>query len=239
MLSRRWGLAQDTMPKKSEKEKNKDLVKFDNSKYKELAKVGMKGVDPADIRPPKILLMQKMSDREAFADKEGNQPKVGQYFHTGTQTIYDEFECYFIMATKGTWIDRRASEKEGREIEKDQYVTIGVLADDMRPFGMTFRSSSLYTLSSLFTAAASNQRPMFSFKIKMETKELSNDQGKWLIPVARIVGQEEDEEKLNKLMDYAMRFDQKSNEYKKDDEENTQQNEGEASDDDEGEDVPF
>lgn len=200
------------------KKSENQITKFDKDKLKKLSRVGMRGVPSEDIRPPKMLLMQKISDREAFTDSEGNQPKVGQYFHTGTNTIHDEFECYFIMATKGTYIDRRESEKQGQDVEKDQYVVIGIMKNDMRPFGMNFRSSSLYTLSSLFTAAASAQRPMFSFLIKMETKELSNENGNWLIPVARIVGQEEDEDKLNTLMDYAMQFDVKSEEYKRDDE---------------------
>ena len=41
----------------------------------------------------------------------------------------------------------------------------------------------------------------------MEKKELENSQGKWFIPVCRIMGVEADSSKLSQLEEIALRFD--------------------------------
>jgi len=182
------------------------ITKYDAKDLEALAKVGMKGVDPTDIRPPKVVLIQKSSTLADFVDTEGKNPKVGQFFHTGRLEILESFECYFLMATKGIWIDRRKPDNP----EMDQYIAIGVTADDLRPFGMNFRSSSLFALSPLFTAAASNRRPMFSIKCKVETKQLQNEKGEWTIPVVRIVSLVDDAALLTELKGFALSFDAKT-----------------------------
>ena len=186
-------------------EKGKELTTI-SDKLAEYAQIGMRGVDPLDIKPPKIILMQKSSNLSDFVDSDGNNPKVGQFFHTGKLQILDTFECYFLVATKGEWVNRRAGKTES----EPQYIAVGVTADELRPFGMNFRSSSLYALSSLFTAAASNKRPMFSIKCKVETKDLSNEKGAWTVPVVRVVELEADPKILNQLKAYAIGFDAKS-----------------------------
>ncbi len=85
---------------------------------------------------------------------------------------------------------------------------IGATSGDLILFGMLFRSSSLYTLSSLFTAVSTNKRPMFSFKVTFETKELSNDEGlKWYVPVCRVASKEDDGNALMMLEDLAKGFE--------------------------------
>ncbi len=168
--------------------------------------VGMSKVDPLDIRPPMVLLIQKSSALEDFTDAQGNTPKLGQFFHNGKMKIVDSFECYFLFAAKSTWINRRKPELG----QLPQYKAIGACAIDFTLFAMNFRSSSLYTLSGLFTATKSMNRPMYSLKCTIESKSLENKDGKWWIPAIKKIEPEEDPEKLKKLYDLAHGLDAKA-----------------------------
>ena len=188
------------------KKEKKAIVKYGESRLKANVKVGMRGVDPADIRPPRMLLLQKSSELSQYVDTDGIKAKVGQFFHTGKLKIYNTFQCYFIFAAKTKYTDKRKQE----EGAKDQYQAIGVMVDDLSLFAMVFRSSSLYTLSPLFSVAASLSRPMYSFLCEVETKELSGDKGTWLIPVLRIKKPEKDPGKLVLLEEKAKTLDMRS-----------------------------
>jgi len=190
------------MKETNDKEK-KELVLYNKEYLQSQQGVGMSRVDPKDIRPPEIRLIQKSSDFASFVDSNGKVPITGQFFHNGRLEIFDTFECYLIFAAKSVYIDKRKPE----EGEKEQYRAIGVLADDMSLFGMVFRSSSLYTLSPLFTATVAGKRPMYSIKVKFETKELQGEKGTWRIPVLRIIGFEEEPSKLKELEEMALRYD--------------------------------
>ncbi len=197
----------------SSDQKNTGIQKYGEAELTQDSMIGMSKVDMADIRPPQILLIQKSSDEEAFRDPKGTKPSVGQFFHTGKMEIMDSFECYFLFAAKGKYVNKIKPE----EGEKDQYRVIGVMWDDLSTFGMVFRSSSLFCLSPLFTAALSQKRPMFSIRVKIETKSLENDKGKWWVPVCRVLEPEEDFGKLKVLSDLAKRYDRKAEEIVRDD----------------------
>lgn len=194
--------------------KDKQIVTYNDEKLKAMAQVGMKNVDPKDIRPPQILLTQKSSNFDQMVDTMGNNPKPGQFFDTGKLKILPEFECYFVFAAKSKYTDRNKPDRG----ELDQYKAVGVL-DDGSIFGMTFRSSGLYTLSPLFSLTASQMRPMFSIRVKMETKKLENELGQWYVPVCRIVSMESDGKKLAQLEEIALQFDKNSDVVFKEDEE--------------------
>lgn len=173
---------------------------------KDFAGMGMKQVDPTDIRPPQILLVQKMSDTEQMMSVDGMVPKLGQFYHTGKRTIMDEFDAYFIYASKGTFIDTRKTDKP----VLPQYSVVGMLQDDLSMFGMLLRGSSLWALNSLFSVSVSEGYPMFAFKCHVENKKLSNDKGEWWIPVVRVGELETDNAKLDMLFKAAKQLDEKS-----------------------------
>jgi len=168
--------------------------------------IGMSKVDPADIRPPMILLIQKSSSTEDFTDSGGNTPKLGQFFHNGKMKILDSFECHILYAEKGTWVNKRKPELG----KLPQYRAIGAMADDNSLFAMVFRSSSLYTLSGLFTATKSMKRPMYSLKLTIENKMLENKDGKWWIPVVRKIEKENRASKLMELYELAHGLESKA-----------------------------
>jgi len=182
------------------------LVKYTGQRLRELSNIGMKRVDADDVRPPQILLTQKLSDFDNLVTVEGKKPKVGQYFHTGKLQILDKFECYFVYAAKSKYTDTRKPEKG----ELEQYKAVGVM-DDGSIFGMTFRSSFLYCLSSLFSMTSAQMRPMFSIRVKMEQKLIEGDKGSWFVPVCRIVSMENNAKKLQELEVIAMKFDARDN----------------------------
>ena len=129
----------------------------------------MSKVDPLDIRPPTVLLVQALSDKTEMVNKNGKEAKDGQFFHTGKKKVWDTFDCYILFASKGTYIDRRKPD----EGEKDKYSAIGILKEDIEEtpplfFGMSFKVSSLFALSPLFQAVQSQHAPMFSFNVTFE-----------------------------------------------------------------------
>ncbi len=182
--------------KKEEKEAN--LIKPSDD-----FKIGIRYVDKDDIRPPSILLINQSSKTDNFIDQNGNKPSPGEFYHTGTLRILQEFDCYFIWAAKSNYIDKRKIELGEQPI----YKAIGIMADDFSIFGMRFKSSSLYTLSPLFTAVMANQKAMYSFKCKISSKLISGKKGYWYIPVLRVSGIEEDKEKLTILRKMATDYD--------------------------------
>ena len=52
---------------------NKLAQIYDTDYLKKVQNIGMSKVDPADIRPPSILLVQKSSDLSLFQDVTGNR----------------------------------------------------------------------------------------------------------------------------------------------------------------------
>lgn len=187
-----------------EKTEKKELQLADDGVLQTMAGMGMSGVDPADIRPPQIILTQKSSDFSLLVDKKGEVAKTGQFFHTGKREIYEEFDCYFLWANKSKYIDRRKEDQP----ELEQYQVVGVLKEDQSLFGMTLRSSAMNVLSSLFSAAVSQKMPMFVYNCHMETKTLSNDKGEWTIPVCRVGEVERDQGVIDDLYSLTKKFDE-------------------------------
>jgi len=173
--------------------------------------IGLK-VSKEYIRPPQIILIQSNSK---VVDSEGKKIEAGKFYHTGKLKVMDSFNCHFIYVKKDSFVDKRGG---GDGQLKPRFVAIGV-DDELSLFGMIFKNTYLYTLSSLFTAVASNQKPMFVFKCKMETKELSGVKGDWFVPVLRIQGEETDESKLKILEELAKGYDQMREVNIKDDDE--------------------
>ena len=188
--------------------KNTQMVKYKDEYLEKQVKIGMSKVDPMDIKPHQIKLIQKSSSLGDFIDAEGNQAKVGQFFHTGRLQILEKFEAYILFAAKGKYTNRLKPEL-GILL---QYTAIGAMADDLSMFGMTFRSSALFTLSPLFTVAIAQKRPMYSIRVKFESKEVTGEKGSWFIPVLRIVGEETDEVTLDILEKQALMFEKKADE---------------------------
>ena len=195
------------------KKEEKAIVVYGKDRLAANASIGMKEVDPMDIRPPQIMLIQKSSTLSDFIDKSGKQAEVGDFFHTSRFEILKEFEAYFIFAAKSKYISRIKPE----EGEKEQYKVLGCMADDFSLFGMTFRSSALYTLSKLWSTAMANKIPMYSILCKIETKKLSGEKGEWFIPVLRIVKLEENADWLIFLEDLAKGFEVKGPELTEED----------------------
>lgn len=178
------------------------IIKYNDEYFKKIYNIGLK-IEKSDIKPPTIILIQKSSDTSKMTTAEGEVPKPGEYFHTGRLEIMKEFNCHFIFVAKSFYHDKRKPEGE----PKPQFKAIGVMADDFSVFGMTFKGTYLYTLSSLFTAVTSQEKPMFLFKCRMEAKQISGAKGDWFVPVLRLEGIEEDENKIKILEEIAKTYD--------------------------------
>ena len=159
------------------------LAVLDDQALAEMSNLGMEGVDPRDIRPPSILLIHAimLGKDHTFVDATGVAARSGQYFNTGSNEIYDSFDAYFLFAHKAKYFDANS------DTEEEKYQVIGVMADTLMPFSMTFKKSSMNALTPLWTFARSMKRPLFSIKVHVESKEVtSSNNGKtWSIPVVR------------------------------------------------------
>ena len=176
---------------------------FGAGRLADMKNIGTSKVDPKDIRPPRMLLVQKSSTIDEMVDSEGKKPEPGQFFHTGTKKIMNTFECYVLFAAKGTWEDRN---KEPYEV-KNAYNALMALKEDLSLFGMSFRSTSIYTLSGLFTAKESQKVPMFAFNVTFESKQLEFKGKQWFTPVIRIGNIESDPIVFDELYKMASGFD--------------------------------
>ena len=196
---------------KESQEADKDIVLSEDSLSK-YSNVGMSKVDPMDILPPQILLIQKTSDLSMMQDTEGKTPKLGQFFHTGKKAIYDTFEGYIVFAGKSEYTNRRQTNPDGSHPILRQYKVIGVMKEDLSMFGMSFRSTAFYALSNLFTISKTQKKPMFAFNVMFENKKISGDKGEWFVPVVRVNELETDNKVLQKLLTIALSFEKKAEE---------------------------
>ena len=186
---------------------NKDtaVVTYNDQWAKDHMHMGMSGVDPKDIRPPQILLVQKSSKLKDMKSTDGKIPVPGQFFHTGKFQIMDSFECYVLSATKSKFVNRN---KKDEPVE-DQYTIVGLMKSDLSIFGMRFTGTSLWALSPLFTATVAQKRPMCNFNVTMETKFIEGKQNDWFVPVPRIGVPETDASVMNEVMLLATQLDKK------------------------------
>lgn len=200
-------------PKASAENKKKgeetQLIVQNRGKLASMSGIGMENVDPIDIKPPQILLVQKSSNIGEMIDRNtGKTPLFGQFFHTGKQEILDFFDCYFIYAAKQEWIDRR---KGGEPVP--QYAAVGMMIEpdkSLSLIGMKFRKTSYYALSSLFTQATSQKLPMFMFKCHVTSKLINGQKGDYHVVSVKTDGIEEDEITFRELYDMAAKFSEKS-----------------------------
>lgn len=192
-------LTDEAIEKAVSQDEAKSLALYE--KFKDEVDLGIKKVDPADIRPPQIILVQKTTDLALVEDTNGNQAEIGQFYHTGKRVIYTAFNCNFIYAAKTKFINRFHDNEEW-----DQYQALGVL-DDGTLFGMTFRSTALYALSKLFQAVKGAALPMFLFNCKVESQLIKGEKGDWYVPAIRVGNMVEDEGRVDFLHSLAREFD--------------------------------
>lgn len=184
--------------------KTKALTTKEYEAFREMSGLGMAKVDPKDIRPPQIILVQKTSDMTNLEAVDGKKPEIGQFYHTGKREIYTSFDCHFVFAAKSKFVNKMKNNELW-----DQYVSLGVLPDQSL-FGMTFRSTALYALSKLFTAAKSQQIPMFAFNVTVEAKKIDGEKGSWFVPTIKVGGLVENPGEFDFLYSLAKDFDAQS-----------------------------
>lgn len=164
--------------------------------------MGMKQVDPNDIRPPRVILVQNIKDKTELKDNSGKECPDGSYFNSGTNEIFEKLDCYFIYAKKGVHVNKL--HEDWGELPKYDAIAVNTKG---KMFAITFKNTSRNALSKVFTAVSSQRYPMFAFKCSLETKMISDDGKSWYISVVRVGEIEPDQGRLNRLMKMAQRFD--------------------------------
>ncbi len=200
-------LKKEVKTEKKAEEKEKALALAD---LKKMAKVGMKNVDPLDIKPPRVILVQGIKDKSELKDKSGVVCPDGQFFSDGANEIFEKMACYILYAAKGTHINKRHPDRG----DLPKYDAIGMKPDGQL-FTITFKNTGRNALSKLFTATKVQGLPMFAFQCSLETKLINgtDEQGQplqWWIPVIRVGEVETDAKILAELIRLAKGLDEKT-----------------------------
>ncbi len=80
--------------------KETELATYDQMRMRKNFSLGTTGVDPSDVMPSMVKLVQGTTDLDRVKDSEGISAKVGQFFFYGDKSILDSIEGYILNLAK-------------------------------------------------------------------------------------------------------------------------------------------
>lgn len=188
---------------KKVKKEEKALVTYDQVRMSKNVALGTAGIDPADVMPVQVKLVQGSSDFSKLIDESGTQAKVGQYFFMGDKSIHETVKCYVLSLAK---VNDPFNPRDDGSFEK-MYRMIAVFDDLKTPFTMNFRRGAIYTIKSLISNVFSQKRGVYTFKIELSYEQRKGKEGNYLVPVVKIIKNEDVPEILNMLERGAQKYE--------------------------------
>jgi len=184
---------------KKDKEKETAIATYDQERMKKNASLGTSGIDPADVMPSEVKLVQGSTDFSRVVDEEGTQAKVGQFFFRGDKSIHESVKGYALSLAK---VNDTFNQREDGSFDK-MYRMIGVFEDLKTPFTLNFRRGAITTVKTLLSNVFSQKRGIYTFKIEITTEQRSavkdGKQVNYLLPVITIIEKISDPKMLNLL----------------------------------------
>jgi len=165
--------------------------------------LGTAGIDPTDVMPSMVKLVQGTTDLDRVKDNEGVSAKVGQFFYYGDKSILDTIDGYALNLAK---VDDPYNKKSDGQSEK-MYRVIGIFNDLLTPFVMYFRRGAINTVKNLLGNVFANLRGVYTFRIAISTEQKKGEKGNYMTPVIRIVDKENDPKTLEILEKEARKYD--------------------------------
>jgi len=183
--------------------KETTLAAYDPIRMRKNFSLGSTGIDPTDIMPSMVKLVQGTTDLDRVKDNEGVSAQVGQFFFYGDKSILDAIDGYILNLAK---VDDPYNKKNDGTPEK-MYRVIGIFSDLLTPFVMYFRRGAINTVKNLLGNVFANLRGVYTFKIQIKTEQRKGEKGNYMTPVIGIVDKENEPTTLEILEKEARKYE--------------------------------
>lgn len=190
------------MSHKSTVEKDTAITAYDKDRFKKNVSLGISGIDPADVMPPMIKLVQGSTDFSRVVDMEGETAKPGEFFFMDDKTIHSSVIGYALILAK---IYDPYNLKEDGSYEK-MYQLVGVFEDLKTTFTLNFRRSAINTVKNFLANVFSSYRGIYTFKIEITSEQKKGEKGNYLLPVITIKEKLTDSKLLHLLEAGAIKY---------------------------------
>ena len=167
-------------------------------KYKKDIFYGLFDVEPDDILPAPVKLIQGTSDLTKFVSTDGTNAIPGQFYFYSKKLLMDDFVCYFITIFKQP--DRFSNNNDLT------YVGVGVLDDLKTIFQMDFRKAAIPSIKHVISLSFFNQMPIYGIKVKVSSEQRKGKKGSYYIPKITFVKVESDLNKLDELCSLSKKY---------------------------------
>lgn len=181
----------------------KQIIVYDNLRMRKNFTLGISNIDPEDITPSKIKLVQGTSDTDKLISSTGERAKIGQFFYFGTRQILDSVDGYIINLSK---IDDPFNKRADGTSEK-MYQAIGVFEDLATSWLFEFRRGAIATVKNFLTQVFVELRGIYTYKIRITSETKKGEKGNYLVPVINIIKKEDDSNKLARLESEAKKYE--------------------------------
>lgn len=188
---------------KKEKEKEKGLATYDQDRIKRNVGLGISGIDPADVMPAQLKLVQGSSDLSKLVTGDGTQAKVGNFFFQGNKTVHEKVICYVLNLAK---VNDPFNQRDDGSYEK-MYRMIAVFDDFKTTFSMNFRRGAIDTIKNFLGEIFSQKRGAYSFKIEISFEQKTGKKGNYLVPLIKILETVKNAKVLNLLERGVMKYE--------------------------------
>lgn len=143
--------------------------------FKADALVGLEEVNKEDLPIPTLRLLQKSSDEVVLPD--GSRAAPGQFFFPALNKAWNNPEVVFIKAKKVEMVSKYQNNQM-----VDRWALLGVIPElDNTPFMLFTPVTSNMSAASFVQNVMVSKRPMFSFKVKLESRQIENKKGVFYI----------------------------------------------------------
>lgn len=168
-------------------------------KFKEDSSLGLEDVRKDDLPIPTLRLVQKSSDEATLVD--GSKADTGDFYFGSLSKSWKSPEVIFLKAKK---IQLHSKYKN---VDEDRWAMLGVMPDlDYAPFMLFTPVTSNKSAASFIASVIASKRPIFSFKVKLESREIDGDKGKYYIISFKNFTPIDDEGEYKMLKDITLSF---------------------------------
>lgn len=192
--------------KEEELKKNLPAI-YDQARIAKNASLGTSGIDPADVMPSEVALVQGSSNFARVVAEDGTQAKVGQFFFRGDKSIHETVVGYALSLSK---VNDTFNQNEDGSYQK-MYRMIGVFEDLKTPFTMNFRRAAIATIKAFLSNVFSQKRGIYTFKIEISYEQrqavIDGKQVNYLVPIVTIKEKLADAKLLAMLEGGVLKYD--------------------------------
>ena len=170
------------MVNKTTNKKDTAITTYDKERFKKNVSLGISGIDPADVMPPMIKLVQGSTDFSRVVDIEGETAKPGEFFFMDDKTIHSSVIGYVLNLSK---VNDPYNPRDDGTYEK-MYRLVGVLENLKTTFTLNFRRGAINTVKNFLGNVFSSYRGAYTFKIEITSEQKKGEKGNYLLPVISI-----------------------------------------------------